>query len=113
MPAISFEGQQAWVVARWAFCAYLDHVREEVRDSPDLVQTVERAMALDGLHLSLLDADVTDRLMPILLRVADEVVAGLSPARVEGKVLDSRSQAQFQEAVRELRQFLRQHLGST
>jgi hypothetical protein len=43
-------------------------------------------------------------------RVADEVEAAMSVASVEGRVLEPRSQAQFQEAVGELRLRLCQFL---
>ncbi len=113
MPAISFNSRQAWVVARWAFSAYMAHVRDEVHNDPVLLKTLDTALALDGLHLSLEDRNITDRLTPILLRVADEVVEGLRPGRVGAHALDQKSQEQFQEAVRGLREFLREHIHGT
>jgi hypothetical protein len=111
MPALTFEDErESWVVARWAFCSYLGNVEAHLRDDPELLHTIESAIALDGLHLSLIESSVVDRLLPILLRVADEVEAGTSVASVEGNALEPESQAQFQEAVRELRLRLRQFL---
>ena len=95
-----------WVVARWAFAGYLEHVLAEVRNDAALAHAVEQAMALDGLHLTLVDRDVAERLGPVLLRVADEVIAGTRTARVEGRELDARSQEQFRRAVGELRPLL-------
>jgi hypothetical protein len=92
-----------WVVARWAFRGYLDYVLAEVRDDEVLSYAVEKALALDGLHLPLIDATIAQRLGPVLIRVADEVVSGSRPARVLGRILDDASQAQFRQAVAELR----------
>jgi len=92
-----------WVVARWAFQGYLEYVLEEVRNDEVLTFVVEEALALDGLHLPLTDATIVQRLCPVLLRVADDVVSGARPARVEGRLLDDASQAQFRQAVEELR----------
>ena len=104
MPAITFSNDEdSWVVARWVFCGYLEHVHGEISYDSDLAQIVEEAMALDGLHFSLIERNIAERLAPVLLRVANEVVAGKRAARVEGRVLDTKSQAQFQEAVADLR----------
>jgi hypothetical protein len=96
-------GHLPWVVARWAFQGYLDFVLEEVLDDEVLTYVVEEALALDGLHLPLTDATIVQRLGPVLIRVADEVMSGARPARVVGRVLDDASQAQFRQAVAELR----------
>ena len=91
-----------WVVARWAFQGYLEQVLTEVEGDAPLAHAVEEALALDGLHLHLTDPAVVRRLLPVLRRVADEVVSGARPARVDGRTLDERSQAQFRQAVAEL-----------
>ena len=96
-------GHPPWVVARWAFQGYLDYVLEEVRDDEVLTYVVAEALALDGLHLPLTDATIVQHLGPVLLRVADEVMSGARPARVEGRLLDDASQEQFRQAVAELR----------
>lgn len=107
MGAISVGGDHLpWVVARWAFKGYVDQVLGEVRDDPDLAYAVEQALALDGLHLALTDPAVLRRLLPVLHRVADEVVSGTRPVSVEGRILDERSQEQFRKAVAELRSML-------
>jgi len=115
MPSITIgDGQdEMWMVARWAFCGYLEHVKNEVEGDQDLELTVDRAIALDGLHLTLLDESILQRLVPVLCQVADQIVAGRRKARVEGRgVLDERSQTQFREAVEQLRGLLQQHLPS-
>ena len=99
-------GQAAWGVAGWAFRGYLNEVLAEVRHDPGLAYAIEQALALDGLHLPLLDPAVVRRLVPALIRVADEVVRGGRPVRANGRVLDRDSQTQFRDAVAELRALL-------
>ena len=99
-------GHKPWVVAGWAFRGYLEQVLAEVRRDPDLTYTVEEALALDGLHLPMLDAAIARRLLPTLMRVADEVVAGARPIRANGRLLDNGSQEQVRRAVAELRSTL-------
>jgi hypothetical protein len=94
------------VVAGWAFRGFLDEVLAEVRGDPDLVYSIEKALALDGLHLPRLDSAVVRRLAPVLSRVADDVVTGARPVRANGRVLDDDSQEQFRRAVAELRAIL-------
>ena len=107
MGAINVDGgHKPWVVAGWAFRGYLEQVLAEVSRDPDLTYTVEEALALDGLHLPMLDAALARRLRPMLMRVAEEVVSGARPVRANGQVLDSRSQEQFRRAVAELRAIL-------
>jgi hypothetical protein len=107
MGAINVDEVGRWVVARWAFQGYLEHVLAAVRQDPDLAHAVEEAIALDGLHLSLTDPASAERLGPILLLIADDVVDGRRDACVEGRILDDASQEQFRQAVRELRGMLR------
>lgn len=111
MPSISFgEGERnTWMVARWAYRGLLDHARRAVTGDAALEYAIDEAQALDGLHLGLTDDRVARRLVPILIGVADRVVAGELPVRVEGRRLDDRSQAQFREAVEELRPMLRRY----
>ena len=107
MPSISVDQNlEPWVFARWVFRGYLDHVCAEVRDDVELTYVLEEALALDGLHLPLGDATMVQRLGPILLRVAEDVVNGKRLAHTEERVLDERSQAQFRCAVALLRSML-------
>lgn len=101
-----------WVVARWAFQGYLDHVLAEVCGDPSLAYVIEEALALDGLHIPLTDVAIARRLAPILLRVADEVVNGSRPVRVDGRVLGEHDQQQFRDAVTELRTMLSRWLSA-
>jgi hypothetical protein len=103
MGVISNGPEHVWLVARWAFRGYLDHVLAEVRDDPALADAVEAAIDFDGLLLDTTDLAIVERLRPVLVHVADEVVSGVRRVHVEGRILDDKSQEQFREAVAELR----------
>lgn len=105
MAVISVAPRKSWLVARWAFLGFLEQVRETITDV-GLRGTIEQAMALDGLHLHTLTEKERARLVPALLAVADEFIAGKRRLRVEGRTLDDDSQAQVREALVELRDLL-------
>lgn len=110
---VSFDDSEStWLMAGWAFNGFLHHVQTELKTEPHLQDLVRRAMALHGLHLQLLVPEDAERLLPVLLRVSDEVVAGKRLVRVEGRVLDGRSQKQFRVAVADLRERLRTYHAS-
>jgi hypothetical protein len=107
MGAINVGGGHApWVVAGWAFRGFLNLVLKEVQNDSILAYTIEEAIALDGLHLPLIEPAVVRRLAPVMLRVAGEVASGARPVCAEGRTLDSNSQKQFRQAVAELRAIL-------
>jgi hypothetical protein len=109
---IGFKGGDFWGAAGWVFHGYLEQVRDEIGHDSELHFIVEQGMALHGLHLDRLAAEQLDRLGPVLLRVADEIVAGQRPVRQEARgMLSEDSQAQFRSAVDELRSLLREHLN--
>ena len=97
------DAEHVWHVARWAFRGYLHHVLPELRYDRALTDVVELAIDFDGLHLDLADPVAVERLRPVLVRVADEVISGDRHVRVAGRVLDDRSQEQFRQAVAQLR----------
>jgi hypothetical protein len=101
------ERDQVWGVAGWAFNGFLDHVLEELSDA-DLRYVVQQAMALNGLHFHL-EPETKARLIPIVVRVAEEVTDGKRLVSVEGRVLDERSQEQFRGAVAKLRDLALRH----
>jgi hypothetical protein len=107
MGAIGVSERDGWVVARWVFRGYLDHVLAELHDDPELTSVVEQAIALDGLHLPLRQPAVVRRLAPVLQQVAEEVVSGARPViGVDGRALDESYQQGFRRAVAELRAIL-------
>jgi hypothetical protein len=72
MAVIAVPNYEPVVVARWAFRQLLERLAAEVDVEGD-AYAVEQAMALDGLHFELLDADQANRLARRLAKVADEL----------------------------------------
>jgi len=103
MSGVISHDQDGWRVAGWAYRGYLNYVLAEVRHDRALADAVELAISFQGLHLPLEDQVADQRLRPILVRVADEVIEGARPVSVDGRILDARSQDQFRQAVAELR----------
>jgi hypothetical protein len=56
MAVVSVPGCESWVVARWAFRELIERSSAELADTADR-GTLERAVALDGLHYGFLPAD--------------------------------------------------------
>ena len=61
MASVTVPGHVPWVVARWAFRGLLERTVAHVELSEDIV-ALERAAALDGLHLDLLEPAQAGRL---------------------------------------------------
>lgn len=104
MAVVSFgeHEDEVWLAARWAFSGFLGAVREKCLGDRDLEFAIDEAIALDGLHLTLLDGAIVKRLSPKLRGVAAEIIAGQLPALQEGRVLDAGSQEQYRGAIQEL-----------
>jgi hypothetical protein len=100
--------EDVWQVARWAFAWLLRQAMAECGDDSRTALFFESALALDGLHLHLLDADEADAARKILLEVASRAANGeLPPVEVDGRVLDDSSQRQFRVAASDLVRLLR------
>ncbi|NVB39973.1 hypothetical protein G6O69_19165 [Pseudenhygromyxa sp. WMMC2535] len=88
-------------------------MKEEVGNDDELLYCVDQAVALDGLHLSLLEKTVAERLRPVLIRIADEAAVGNRPVSAGDRVLDSKSQLQFQNSTAELASMLKRRESDT
>ena len=81
--------------ANWVGYGYLEQVKREVLEDPDLVYELERGMGCSGLSLESQPPAILDRLLSVMRRVADEAAAGKRQVDVEGRVLDDTAQSQF------------------
>lgn len=99
--------EDVWQVARWAFVWLLQEAMVKSHDESTRA-VFERAIALDGLHLHLLEPDAAETARRILLGVARRGAAGdLPQVEVEGRTLDQDSQKQFRAAASDLVKLLR------
>jgi hypothetical protein len=95
--------KDVWQVARWAFVWLLRQAQAECADDSSTRPIFEKAIALDGLHLHLLEPDDARATRRVLLKVASTAAAGGLPAvEVDGRVLDDASQQEFRTAANEL-----------
>ena len=95
--------EEIWQAARWAFTWLLGQAAQECGSDLTTRSAFEQAIALDGLHLYLLEPSVAREARRTLLHVASLAAAGKGAlVEVEGRVLDSASQEQFRVAAAEL-----------
>ncbi len=107
MAVVDVPGQEPWIVARWAFCHFLEDVQDHFGHDAELVERLEASMALDGVILDLMDGDLARRVPQAMLTVADATARGESGGEVRGETLAPESQRQYVEAVAELAEKLR------
>jgi hypothetical protein len=72
MAVISIPSQPPWIVARWAFELLADTTLANQSNETDK-QVLRQAVALDGLHFDLLDAEQSERLACSLDEAASEL----------------------------------------
>jgi len=105
MASISLPEIEPWVVARWAFRRLLTTVQTRFSDDAALVQQLEASMAIDGLHLDLLEPELACRMRAALLAVVDETVNG--GGRSSTLHSDPEADRMYVEALAELREKLK------
>jgi hypothetical protein len=77
MAAINISDEDCWIVGRWAFRTILKPTMAALPDDKDK-EIIERALALDGLHLPLIDQVQARRIAFALAKVAEEMRVSLS-----------------------------------
>ncbi len=100
MAVIALPNYEPTILSRWAYRALLGRLADDTENEDD-ANTVRQAIALDGLHLDLLDRDQAVRLAGRLARVADELRLELlrTPS-------DDPRDLEFAEALGELEMWL-------
>ena len=79
MAVINVSEKEPWIVGRWAFRAVLEPTIDALADDNDK-EVVVRALALDGLHFSLIDPTQARRIASTLSKVAEKVRTSLIEA---------------------------------
>lgn len=72
MAVIALPNYEPTILSRWAYRSLLERLADDTENEDD-ANAVRQAIALDGLHLDLLDRDQAVRLAERLARVADEL----------------------------------------
>ena len=94
--------ESIWRVARWAFVWLLRQAMAQCQRDGAIHFVFEQAIALDGLHFALLNPEQARIVGEVLISVSSRAAAGELPVEVDGRVLGSDDQLQFQNAAREL-----------
>jgi len=106
MASISIPGQSPWVKARRVVFRFLEDVQSQFSTDSELVDQLNASMALDGLHLDLIDPELSVRIAAALEVVAEATISGES-AMHHGEGLDPESEQMYVDTVRELLEKLR------
>jgi len=107
MPSISLPESEPWVVARWAFRRLLTTLQARYPEDSALVQQLEASMALDGLHLDLLEPELAHRTRGALLVVVVETLNAQGRGDSSPVHTDPEADRMYAEALAELRDKLK------
>jgi len=105
MAVISFShtSNDAWKVSRWVFRQFLADIGSNLEDDVEAKQELEYAVALDGLHLYLLDQAVATRIMNAIRVAAKDILSDVSTySTVSRNYPDRESQQMYYDAVHDL-----------
>jgi hypothetical protein len=87
MAVISVPHNSPWVVARWAFRMLLERAARRLENEGDK-DALQQAVALDGWHFDLLEADQRKRLAWAIAAAADELRLDLQTASADPRDLE-------------------------
>ena len=99
---IRVSDKQSWSSANWAYSALMDYLIEAVTGVQEIAHRVEVSKWMQHLSFPMLyeeNPEVARIVFTTLQNVAERCAAGDLLCKVEGRVLDDVSQAQFREAM--------------
>lgn len=100
MAVIQIAEGREWFVARWAYRWLMESAMAECGEDSSCRSLFEQSLALDGLHLEMLESEQIAKIRKVLSRVAQAAANGEAPpVEVEGRVLDDRSQKEYRSAA--------------
>src|SRR5262245_14632693 len=105
MAVISFGElpDQIWLAARWAHNRFLEDVVRVHSEDKELVDALQQAMALDGLHFSLEKHELTQRLFAAIEEIALVTVSDIDLPGMEWKLgLSEESKQLYLQGLRHL-----------
>jgi hypothetical protein len=98
--------EQVWLVAGWAFRAFLDDLSCADPTDAKYSGAIRQAEALNGLHINLLakdDSELAKKLMKNIEQVASETLRNESDTRLNwNRGLDAEGQRMYLESIKEL-----------
>jgi hypothetical protein len=102
---INISEKQSWSAANWVYWGLMDHVIDALAGDPDVAHRMEGCKWMQSLSFPLLredDPESTKKVVTTLKYIAERCASGDLVCMVEGKILDSHSQQQFRESIRDL-----------
>lgn len=108
MGAISFDKDAGWVRANWVFDLLMDDLLVIV-DDEKLKYEIEKAKALNGLHLHLKDKQTAKILLEELIRLASRIIAGEITPALKIKGLESDDVEKYKNSLKELVDLMKQY----
>lgn len=97
------ESQNVWRVGRWIQRALFELILDAIGEDRELAEVIEQAYALDALNLYLKEPQVLDRLIPVLLEVIQDVLAGRKELSGDKRFELPAVQQEVTEALEDLR----------
>jgi hypothetical protein len=103
MAIITFENHERdWLVARWAFRQLFEDVVTQFPDDVEMDQQFRQAIALDGLHFTLLEPDFANRIADRIRCVAMGILKGTIHSTVTAHYPDAETPQMYREGLLEL-----------
>ena len=101
MAVISFSARkdEIWVAARWALRELLADVSAQYPDDRQMAEKFKEAVALDGLHLDLLDPSLAQRITRALGLVVDGVLDGSIKSGISVRYPDAQTLEAYREGL--------------
>lgn len=106
MAVVSFKEDVGWVVARWAFRRLLEDIEQRNPHDIAMSKEFEQAIALDGLHIGLLEPYFGRRILHAMHGTVQELLDDVS-GRLR-KELDEEDYQMYREALPELFRYIEQ-----
>ena len=107
MAVVSFKNEAGWVIARWAFRRLLEDIEQRNPQDTAMSREFEQALALDGLHLGLIEPSLSQKILHAMHRTVQELLDDVSGTLKRG--LDEEGYRMYREALPELLRYIEQN----
>ncbi len=106
MAIVSISKEKGWLVARWAFKRFFEDLLLNHPGDDVFRYEVKQAMALDGLHLDLVETNLREELCHAIISTARATLKGGAPGLRWDEGLDADGQVMYRSAVGDLLQMI-------
>ena len=110
MAVIGFSNGSGWVVARWAFRRFLEDIALYCSNDVEIMNEIEQAIALDGLHLDLLNPALLKRLINAINNTAIMTIQEKPDKYMKMKNFDKESYKMYISAIEDLKGYIKKEI---